>query len=130
MAKQNNRPLTIGAIIASFYIVILGTQLSGMLPGAVEPWFIVILLIPVALLIFAPSFLLRYLGHMVGYVILALRRYRQRRRANLHEEESLYEQGYQAVSSARQTQEPATVQELAEPYEAPQAQYPQQQAPM
>lgn len=92
-------------------------------------WLIVILSVLVALIGILPSSVFRRLEHTVGYVVRAPQRYRQRRRANLHEEERLYEQGYQAVSS-NAAQQPVTVQDLAEPYEAPQAQYPQQQTPM
>ena len=89
-------------------------------------WLIGILTVLVALLCMVP------LEHMVGYVMRAPQRYRLRHRANLHEEEHPYGHGYQAVSSSSNTtrQAPVTVQDLAAPYEAPQAEYPQQQAPM
>ena len=123
--KQQKKSSSTGYIIA-FFCALGFVWLLSIFPGILGPWLILVLLIPIGLFMIFP----RHLGHAVGYVIRAFRRYRQRHRANLHEEERPYEQGYQAVSSSSNiAQQPLTVEELADPYEAPQAQYPQQQAP-
>jgi endonuclease/exonuclease/phosphatase (EEP) superfamily protein YafD len=126
VARQKNNSITSASYIIALLCALGCLWLFNTFTDIFGIWLIPALLILAMLFIVFP----RQWGYAVGYVIRAIRRYRQRHRANLHEEERPYEQGYQAVSSSsNEAQQPLTVQELEEPYEAPQAQYPQQQAP-
>jgi len=125
VTEQKNNPTTGASYIIAVLCILGCLWLLNTFTGIFGIWLIPALLILAMLFIIFP----RQWGYAVGYVIRAIRRFRQRHRANLHEEEHPYEQGYQAVSSSNTAQQPVTAQELAEPYEAPQAQYPQQQAP-
>jgi Sec-independent protein translocase protein TatA len=126
MSEQKNQSITGASYIIAFLCASGCLWFFNTFTGIFGIWLIPALLILAMLFIIFP----RQLGYVVGYVIRAIRRFRRRHRANLHEEERPYEQGYQAVSSSNTTQQPLTVQDLAESSESPQAQYPQQQTPM